>query len=157
MEKYHKRRYVTFHLLIMSSIVCCCWRWNRVGGKSILCLGAVITLLVLTEHSLFCWKKYYQNIIVKEATIFSRILVTAPADFCHYQGDSSASFAWFVWSEGGKEGGREGGRKGGRRGILGRKRMEHNFWMEAMLSIRQCKNWESFFHLSVVGSNHIYC
>ncbi len=109
MEKYHKRRYVTFHLLLMSSIVCCCWRGNRVGGMSILCLGAVITLLVLTEHSLFCWKKYYQNIIVKEATKFSRILVTAPDHFCHYQGDSSASFAWFVWSEWVREGGREGG------------------------------------------------
>ena len=109
MEKYHKKRYVTFHLLLTSSIIFCCWSGNRVGGKSILCLGAVITLLVLTEHSLFCWKKYYQNIIVKEATKFSRILVTAPDDFCHYQGGSSASTAWLVCSEWGREWEREWG------------------------------------------------
>ena len=55
-EKINKRRYAASHLLRMSSIVYCCWRGKGVGGKSILCMGAVIPLLVLTQHNLFVEK-----------------------------------------------------------------------------------------------------
>ena len=108
MGKNNKMRYATFRLLLMSGIVCCSWRET----------GWVASLYYVWElwyhfwywHSIaFLLEKYYQNMIVKEATKFSCILVTAPDDFCHYQGGSSASTAWLVWSEWVREGGRDGG------------------------------------------------